>query len=152
MQYQDASAGLVAVWAVALLISGTGIGMAWPHLSAWAMSRVDDPGEGPAAAAAVNPMQLICGAFGTGLASVVVNQRGPPRHAGSSPSWPSSPSSARWGLREVHVAELGVSQRPYSDLRMSPARSPMAMQGAIVLPVVMRGMMDPSAIRSRSTP
>jgi len=76
MQYQDASASLVAVWAVALLISGTGIGMAWPHLSAWAMSRVDDPGEGPAAAAAVNPMQLTCGASGAGLAGVVVNATG----------------------------------------------------------------------------
>ena len=57
----------------ALLITGTGIGIAWPHLSAWAMSCVDDPTEGPAAAAAINTVQLICGAFGAGLAGVVVN-------------------------------------------------------------------------------
>jgi MFS family permease len=69
----DASFWLVAVWAVALLITGTGVGIAWPHLSAWAMSRVDDPAEGPAAAAAINTVQLICGAFGAGLAGVVVN-------------------------------------------------------------------------------
>ncbi|MBS1694486.1 MAG: MFS transporter [Actinobacteria bacterium] len=63
----------IAVWALALLITGTGVGMAWPHLSAWAMSRVADPAEGPAAAAAINTVQLICGAFGAGLAGVVVN-------------------------------------------------------------------------------
>ena len=49
------------------------MGIAWPHLSAWAMSCVDDPAEGPAAAAAINTVQLICAAFGAGLAGVVVN-------------------------------------------------------------------------------
>jgi hypothetical protein len=49
------------------------VGIAWPHLSAWAMGCVDDPAEGPAAAAAINTVQLICGAFGAGLAGVVVN-------------------------------------------------------------------------------
>jgi MFS family permease len=72
-QYEGAPLGLVAVWAVALLITGVGVGIAWPHLSAWAMSCVDDPTEGPAAAAAINTVQLICGAFGAGLAGVVVN-------------------------------------------------------------------------------
>jgi MFS family permease len=72
-QYDDASGGLVALWVLGLLITGTGVGIAWPHLSAWAMSRVDDPAEGPAAAAAINTVQLICGAFGAGLAGVVVN-------------------------------------------------------------------------------
>jgi MFS family permease len=64
---------LVVLWAVALLVTGAGIGIAWPHLSAWAMSSVNDPAEGPAAAAAINTVQLICGAFGAGLAGVVVN-------------------------------------------------------------------------------
>jgi MFS family permease len=72
-QYEEASIGLVAVWALALLITGVGVGIAWPHLSAWAMSCVDDPADGPAAAAAINTVQLICGAFGAGLAGVVVN-------------------------------------------------------------------------------
>ena len=75
-QYDNASVGLVAVWAAALVLTGIGIGAAWPHLSAWAMSRVDDPAEGPAAAAAINTVQLICGAFGAGLAGVVVNLTG----------------------------------------------------------------------------
>jgi MFS family permease len=69
----DASLGLVAIWVVALVITGIGVGIAWPHLSAWAMSCVDDPAEGPAAAAAINTVQLISGAFGAGLAGVVVN-------------------------------------------------------------------------------
>jgi hypothetical protein len=58
---------------LALLLTGAGIGAAWPHLSAWAMARVDDPAEGGAAAAGINSVQLIFGAFGAGLAGVVVN-------------------------------------------------------------------------------
>jgi len=72
-QFEDAPVGVIAVWAVALLITGTGVGIAWPHLSAWAMGAVDDPVEGGLAAAAINTVQLICGAFGAGLAGVVVN-------------------------------------------------------------------------------
>jgi MFS family permease len=68
-----ASPWLVAMWVVALLITGIGVGIGWPHLSAWAMTCVDDPSEGAAAAAAINTVQLICGAFGVGLAGVVVN-------------------------------------------------------------------------------
>jgi MFS family permease len=72
-QFEEASVGLVVAWAVALFITGTGVGIAWPHLSARAMTCVDDPAEGPAAAAAINTVQLICGAFGAGVAGVVVN-------------------------------------------------------------------------------
>ncbi|MBX9641771.1 MAG: MFS transporter [Mycobacteriaceae bacterium] len=72
-QRADASPGRIAVWAGALLIAGTGIGMAWPHLSARAMDSVDDPSESGAAAAAINTVQLISAAFGAGLAGVVVN-------------------------------------------------------------------------------
>ncbi|MDT5135783.1 MAG: hypothetical protein QOD58_45 [Mycobacterium sp.] len=72
-QRDDASFGLVVVWALALLVAGTGIGMAWPHLSARAMDSVDDPAESGAAAAAINTVQLISAAFGAGLAGVVVN-------------------------------------------------------------------------------
>jgi MFS family permease len=70
---QGATAGIVIVCAVALLAVGVGIGAAWPHLSAWAMSDVDDPAESGAAATAINSVQLIFGAFGAGLAGVVVN-------------------------------------------------------------------------------
>jgi MFS family permease len=72
-QFEDASGLVIAVWVVALLITGTGVGVAWPHLSAWAMGSSDDPAEGRTAAAAINTVQLICGAFGAGLAGIVVN-------------------------------------------------------------------------------
>jgi MFS family permease len=75
-QGDDAPADLVVLWALALMITGAGIGAAWPHLSAWAMQcpgKQDDENEGAAAAAAINTVQLISGAFGAGLAGVVVN-------------------------------------------------------------------------------
>ena len=68
----------VPVWALALIITGAGIGGAWPHLSVWAMGSVGGPGEQAVAGAAVNTVQLICGAFGAGLAGVVVNLRESP--------------------------------------------------------------------------
>lgn len=70
---QGATAGIVVACAGALLAVGVGVGAAYPHLSAWAMSDVDDPAEGRAAATAINSVQLIFGAFGAGLAGVVVN-------------------------------------------------------------------------------
>ncbi|OMC54433.1 MFS transporter [Mycobacterium sp. IS-836] len=72
-QRDNASAGVVALWTLALLVAGIGIGMAWPHLSVRAMDSVDDPAEGGAAAAAINTVQLVSAAFGAGLAGVVVN-------------------------------------------------------------------------------
>lgn len=72
-QSDRAPMSVVALWAVALFLTGCGIGMAWPHLAAWAMGSVDDPAEGGAAAAAINTVQLMCGAFGAGIAGVVVN-------------------------------------------------------------------------------
>ncbi len=69
----EAPPAVIAIWALALILTGAGVGIAWPHLSAWAMSRVDDPAEGPTAAAAINTVQLISGAFGAGLAGVLVN-------------------------------------------------------------------------------
>jgi MFS family permease len=69
----DGSNWTAALWAVALLVAGIGIGMAWPHLSARAMGSVSDPVEGGAASAAINTVQLISAAIGAGLAGVVVN-------------------------------------------------------------------------------
>jgi MFS family permease len=94
-QVDNAPVGVVVLWTLALTITGAGIGAAWPHLSAWAMRCVDDAEEGGAAAAAVNTVQLISGAFGAGLAGVVVNSA----HDGAV-------MAARW-LFAVFVA-LGV--------------------------------------------
>jgi MFS family permease len=71
-QIDNAPVGLVVTWAVALTITGAGIGAGWPHLSAWAMQCVDER-EGAAAGAAINTIEVIAGAFGAGLAGVVVN-------------------------------------------------------------------------------
>ncbi len=89
---------VIVVWVVALFVAGAGVGTAWPHLSAWIMGAVDDPVEGGAAAAAINTVQLISGAFGAGLAGVVVNMM----QGGDLPA-------ARWlfGLFAV-LAALGV--------------------------------------------
>ncbi|MGA9489768.1 MAG: MFS transporter [Mycobacterium sp.] len=72
-QVEEASTAFVTVWALALTITGIGIGAAWPHLSAWAMQCVDDEKEGAVAAATINMIEVIAGAFGAGLAGVVVN-------------------------------------------------------------------------------
>ncbi len=71
-QVEHAPPGLVVIWALALTITGAGIGAGWPHLSAWAMQCVDEQ-EGAAAGAAINTVEMIAGAFGAGLAGVVVN-------------------------------------------------------------------------------
>lgn len=69
--YNPTAVGVI--WAAALLVVGAGVGAGWPHLSAWAMGCVDNPAEGSTAAAAINTVQLIGGAFGAGIAGLVVN-------------------------------------------------------------------------------
>ena len=93
-QERDAPWKVVGLWAIALCIAGSGVAMAWlhvsaklmrtvdaleggvamawPHLSAWLMRTVDAL-EGGAAGAAINVMQSTSGAFGAGLAGVVVD-------------------------------------------------------------------------------
>jgi len=107
-QIDEASLSVVAVWVVALFVAGCGIGMAWPHLSAWAMGDVADPAEGGVAAAAINTVQLMCGAFGAGLAGVVVNVNG---HGDA--------SAARWmfGLFAGLAALTGVASYRASRAR-----------------------------------
>ncbi len=81
----DAPWPMIVVWAVGLFVAGAGVGVAWPHLSAWIMGAIDDPVEAGTAAAAINTVQLICGAFGAGLAGIVVNMS----HGGDA-------AAARW--------------------------------------------------------
>lgn len=111
-QRQDASALLIACWAVGLTLAGTGIGMAWPHLSAWAMGKVADPAEGPVAAAAINTVQIVSAAFGAAVAGVVVNltDRG---DAGAS-RWLYATFAV---LAAVTVLASARASRPVTDLR-----------------------------------
>lgn len=59
LQITDPGVGVVALWALFLLLAGAGIGLAFPHLSVAAMSSSTDPGEGAKAAAGVSVTQLI---------------------------------------------------------------------------------------------
>jgi len=72
-QQANPGGGLLAVWVIAYLITGAGIGAAWPHLSTAAMIAVSDPVEGHKASAAINTVQLVANAFGAALAGLAVN-------------------------------------------------------------------------------
>ncbi|MHA3021165.1 MFS transporter [Mycobacterium sp. BMJ-28] len=105
----DAPVGVIIGWAAALVVTGTGIGMAWPHLSAWAMGCVDDPAEGATAAAAINTVQLICGAFGAGLAGVIVNA-----------NQQDDATAARWTFGVFAVLAALTAVASYRATRPSP--------------------------------
>ena len=97
---------LVVAWATGLFIAGIGVGIAWPHLSAWIMGAVEDPAEAGTAAAAINTVQLISGAFGAGLAGVVVNMT----HGGDA-------VSARWLFAVFAVLAAGGLAASYRASR-----------------------------------
>lgn len=80
LQRDGATVPEIMLWALGFALAGAGIGMAWPHLAAAAMSVSTDASEGGAAAAAISTVQLIAGAFGAGLAGVLVNFGGPSAH------------------------------------------------------------------------
>ncbi|MFJ8624435.1 MFS transporter [Kitasatospora sp. NPDC093550] len=73
LQTGDASGARVALWALALFVAGTGIGLAFPHLSVAAMRSSSDPAEGGKAAAAINTTQLIAFSVTSALAGTLVN-------------------------------------------------------------------------------
>ncbi|MFJ6620337.1 MFS transporter [Kitasatospora sp. NPDC091335] len=75
-QTGHASGPRVVLWAVALFAAGTGIGLAFPHLSVAAMRSSSDPAEGGKAAAAINTTQLIAFSVTSALAGTLVNLGG----------------------------------------------------------------------------
>ncbi|RKT55258.1 MFS transporter [Saccharothrix australiensis] len=75
-QADQAGTGLVVAWAVVLLVAGTGIGLAFPHLSVAAMSSTEDPAEGAKAAAALNTTQLIAYAVTSAIAGTLLTLGG----------------------------------------------------------------------------
>ncbi|MEU8896188.1 MFS transporter [Nocardia sp. NPDC048505] len=72
LQIDTASGPRVALWALALFVAGTGIGLAFPHLSVAAMRSTDDPAEGAKAAAALNTTQLITYAVSAAIAGTLI--------------------------------------------------------------------------------
>lgn len=73
LQQEGAGAWLVIVWGAALLIAGTGIGIAFPHLSVAAMTSTDHEEEGRKAAAGISTTQLIANAVASAFAGILVN-------------------------------------------------------------------------------
>ncbi|EIV30206.1 MFS transporter, partial [Mycobacteroides abscessus] len=80
LQRDGATVLEIGCWALGFVVTGAGIGMAWPHLAAAAMSVSDDGSESGTGAAAISTVQLIAGALGAGLAGVFVNLGGSARH------------------------------------------------------------------------
>ncbi|HLT62663.1 MAG TPA: MFS transporter [Microlunatus sp.] len=77
LQASPAGPVRIAFWFVALVIAGTGIGMALVHWMPAAMSVSPDPAESQQAAAGLNTVQLIANAFGSALAGLLVGLGGP---------------------------------------------------------------------------
>ena len=77
LQADDAGTVRIALWFVALIIAGSGIGMAFGTWIPAAMASAPDPAEGEKAAAGVNTVQLISNTFGSALAGVLVTVGGP---------------------------------------------------------------------------
>ncbi|MEU5100213.1 MFS transporter [Streptomyces sp. NPDC020996] len=72
------SASLVTVllWALLLFVAGAGVGIAWPHMSAAAMTVGDTPQEKDTAAASITTVQLVATSLGAALAGTVTNLAG----------------------------------------------------------------------------
>jgi MFS family permease len=68
---------VVAAWFAVLFVAGSGIGMAFPHLTVAALGATDDEEEGAKAAAGINTVLIIAGAFSTAAAGVLVNLGAP---------------------------------------------------------------------------
>lgn len=73
----EASAVTVWLWAAVLFVAGSGIGIAFPHLSVAAMRSTTDPVEGGKAAAGVSTTQLIANAVSSAVVGVLVSAGGP---------------------------------------------------------------------------
>jgi MFS family permease len=76
LQREDTPIWLVVVWVPVLFAAGSGIGLAYPHLSVAAMSSTSDPEEGGRAAAGIATVTSLSIAFGTAVAGVLVNLGG----------------------------------------------------------------------------
>ncbi|GAA4532035.1 MFS transporter [Amycolatopsis samaneae] len=94
-QRADAGAGTVVVWVLGLLVAGSGIGIAWPHLATKAMGVESGGAEADRASAAINTVQLVSNAFGSALAGLLVNLGGD-----------ADTGSARWMFGGVAVLVL----------------------------------------------
>jgi MFS family permease len=76
-QWEGAGPLTVVVWFAGLILAGTGIGIAFPHLLVAAMSSSPDKAEAGKAAAGANTVELLAVAFSSALGGVLVNLGAP---------------------------------------------------------------------------
>ena len=77
LQHTMPAGVVVAAWFAVLFVAGSGIGMAFPHLTVAALGATDDEEEGAKAAAGINTVLIIASAFSTAAAGVLVNLGAP---------------------------------------------------------------------------
>ncbi|MEV6908127.1 MFS transporter [Amycolatopsis sp. NPDC051071] len=77
LQHTMPTGVVVAAWFAVLLVAGSGIGMAFPHLTVAALGATDDEEEAAKAAAGINTVLLIATAFSAATAGVLVNLGAP---------------------------------------------------------------------------
>jgi monoamine oxidase len=73
LQRADAGIGTVLLWAAAMAVAGTGIGMAFPHLLVIAMSGAGTEEGAAKAAAGANTVELSAVALASAISGVLVN-------------------------------------------------------------------------------
>ena len=108
--------------AIGLLLLGTGIGIAWPHISARVLAAAPS-GEGDLTSASISMVQLFASGFGAAIAGVIVNAAG---LAGGSVA--GTISAANWLYALFAVAPLIAIPPLWSIARTE--RAPMAVQPA----------------------
>jgi hypothetical protein len=107
---------------IGLLLLGTGIGIAWPHISARALGAAP-LGEGDLTSASISMVQLFASGFGAAVAGVIVNAAGL-----ASGSVPGTIAAASWLYGLFAVAPLLAIPIVWSIARTE--RAPMAPQPA----------------------
>lgn len=73
LQTSNGSPAMALIWVPLLIVGGTGIGLAMPHLSVAAMDSTQEPLEGQKAGAAIATVLTMSTAFGAAIAGLLVN-------------------------------------------------------------------------------
>ena len=77
LQHTAPAGVVIAAWFVTLFVAGSGIGMAFPHLTVAALGATGDEEEAAKAAAGINTVLIIASAFSAAAAGVLVNLGAP---------------------------------------------------------------------------
>lgn len=95
-------AAAVFGWYACLVLAGTGIGMAFPHVATAAMGITTDQAEAARASAGVNSVQMVANTVGTAVAGLLVS-------LGSDPA--SSTRVLCFGFAGLAVLGVGIAMR-----------------------------------------